>query len=78
MIHYKDRTFCSSEVEKHKCGRELTAEDKKRAAEIGLPIAYGEFCNPKHYAETKLEEISSKNLPPEIGKLVSENFWNLI
>jgi len=46
MICYKDKTFCASEVEVHTCGRELTWEDKKRAEEIGLPIAYGDFCHP--------------------------------
>jgi hypothetical protein len=44
MICYKDRTFCASEVEKHTCERELTEEDKKHAEELGLPIAFGEFC----------------------------------
>lgn len=45
MITYKDKTFCADEVEIHTCGRELTEEDKKHAEEIGLPIAYGSFCN---------------------------------
>lgn len=44
MICYKDRTFCASKVKNHTCGRELTAEDKKNAEKIGLPVAYGEFC----------------------------------
>lgn len=29
MICYKDRTYCSSEVEEHTCGREFTKEDAK-------------------------------------------------
>lgn len=44
MIHYKDRAFCASDVEKHTCGRELTKEDEERAVEMGLPIAWGNFC----------------------------------
>ncbi len=44
MITYKDKTFCASEVKHHTCGRELTEGDKKHAEEIGLPIAYGKFC----------------------------------
>jgi hypothetical protein len=55
MICYKDKTFCASEVEKHTCGRELKEEDKKKAEEIGLPIAYGEFCE-----EDLTEKISIK------------------
>jgi len=61
MITYRDRTFCASEVEKHTCGRELTEEDKKRAEEIGLPIAYGKFC-----------EITSK----EMRVTLKENMGN--
>lgn len=44
MICYKDRTFCMSDVKEHTCGRELTEKDKKQAEKIGLPIAYGKFC----------------------------------
>lgn len=57
MICYKDKTFCSDEVEIHTCGRELTEEDKKHAEKLGLPIAYGSFCNP-HYP---YEEIKTKH-----------------
>ncbi len=44
MICYKDRTFCASKVEKHTCGREITDAELIEAAEMGLPIAYGDFC----------------------------------
>ncbi|MES2060236.1 MAG: hypothetical protein V4438_04365 [Patescibacteria group bacterium] len=44
MIHYKDKTFCASKVSEHTCGRELTKEDEEDAKRIGLPIAYGKFC----------------------------------
>lgn len=44
MICYKDMTFCSSDIEVHTCGRELSKEDEKWAEELDLPIAYGEFC----------------------------------
>lgn len=44
MICYKDKTFCSSDVEVHTCGREITEEEIKHAEEIGLPIAWSEFC----------------------------------
>lgn len=44
MMTYRDKTFCASETEHHTCGRELTEEDKERAKEMGLPIAYGKFC----------------------------------
>ena len=47
MLCYKDRTFCRDDVNVHTGGRELTEEDKKRAKEIGLPIAYGSFCKDK-------------------------------
>lgn len=51
MLCYKDRTFCADEVETHTCGRELTEEDKKRAEELGLPIAYGSFCKQEELLE---------------------------
>ena len=44
MIIYKDKAFCGSDVATHTCGRELTEADKEGAAQIGLPIAYGDFC----------------------------------
>lgn len=44
MLCYKDKTFCSSKTPYHTCGRVLTKEDEKRAEELGLPIAYSEFC----------------------------------
>lgn len=47
MICYRDRTFCSSKTEEHTCGREITPEEIKHAEELGLPIAYGDFCEPK-------------------------------
>lgn len=44
MMSYKDRTYCSSGVEKHTCGRELSKEDKENAERLGLLVAYGDFC----------------------------------
>jgi hypothetical protein len=44
MITYKDKTFCGSKVKKHICGREITKNEITNAKEIGLPIAYGNFC----------------------------------
>ena len=44
MICYKDKTYCNSKVENHTCGRELSEEEKEHAKELGLPIAYGKFC----------------------------------
>lgn len=46
-MSYKDRTYCSSDVEKHTCGRELTEKEKEDADRIKIPVAYGDFCmNP--------------------------------
>jgi len=47
VICYKDKTFCSSQVDKHTCGREITKEEIERAERLGLPIAYADFCNPQ-------------------------------
>lgn len=47
MLCYKDMTFCADKVKVHTCGRELTAEDKKDAERVDLPIAYGSFCKVK-------------------------------
>lgn len=44
MISYKDKTFCSSKVLKHTCGREITPEELKQAESIGMPICWGNFC----------------------------------
>lgn len=48
-----DRAFCASKVEKHTCGRELSEEDTERAKEMGLPIAYGNFCFELSFEEKK-------------------------
>jgi len=45
MICYEDRTFCNSNVDKHTCGREITEGERRHAEELGLPIAYGNFCS---------------------------------
>lgn len=57
MICYKDMTFCSSDVEKHTCGRELTKEDRKQAEKIGLPIAHGDLCKKEVSSEIGLSLI---------------------
>ncbi len=59
MICYKDRTFCASEVEEHTCGREITPKEIEEAKELGLPIAYGNFCEEK-VCEKCGGELSSK------------------
>lgn len=47
--------YTPEEVEVHTCGRELTEEDKKKADEIGLPIAYGSFCKKDQLNNKKLQ-----------------------
>lgn len=48
MIHYKDRSYCSSKVKEHTCGREFTEQDAKDAEKWwggeDYPVAYMEFC----------------------------------
>ena len=53
MLCYRDKTFCSSAVKVHTCGRELTKREEDEAKAMGLPVAYGEFC---------WEEMERKNL----------------
>jgi len=43
MICYRDRTFCASK-KCQGCGRELTAEDKKNAKRLNLPISMTSIC----------------------------------
>jgi hypothetical protein len=45
MLCYRDRTYCSSEVKAHTCGREITKDELEHAERIGLPIAYSHFCD---------------------------------
>ena len=47
MLCYQDRTYCSSDVEVHTCGRELSKDEAEHAKKVGLPIAYGSFCVTK-------------------------------
>lgn len=44
MMCYKDRSFCSSQVEIHTCGREITKAQLEEAQELELSICYGSFC----------------------------------
>jgi len=57
MICYKDRTYCSSNVKEHTCGREFKEEDAKNAEKWwgnkDYPVAYGKFCEE----ETKQGDI---------------------
>jgi len=55
-----DTTYCASEVENHTCGRELTEEEEKRADELGLPIAYGSFCEIVKKRSDVLKELADK------------------
>lgn len=45
MLCYKDKTFCSSRVKKHTCGREIKQEEIKHAEKLGLGIAYSNYCD---------------------------------
>lgn len=58
MICYKDKTFCASASCKNECGRKITPEEVKHAKELGLPIAYGKFC------EIQIKEI--RKYPKEL------------
>lgn len=54
MLCYKDKTFCSSLIHKD-CDREITPEEIKHAEEVGLPIAYANFCvETEKYEENEL------------------------
>lgn len=48
MICYRYKTFCSSDVKVHTCGREFTYKDAKKAEEWwggkDYPVVYSEFC----------------------------------
>ncbi len=59
MICYKDKTFCSSDVKEHTCGREITQKEIAHAKEIGLPIAWMEFCNKKVIVKVQLSLATS-------------------
>jgi len=48
MISYKDKTFCSSEVEEHICDREITKQQKREAKRLGLLVSYSYFCNQQN------------------------------
>ncbi len=54
MICYKDKTFCSSKVKKHTCGRKITPKEIKHAQELGLGIAYGDFCTEEKQTNNKV------------------------
>ncbi len=56
MITYKDKTFCASKVKKHTCGREFTKEHKARAKKVGLPVAWGRFCEEEGVGVVNLYE----------------------
>lgn len=45
MLCYRDRSYCGSDVDTHTCGREITQEEIDHAGEIGLPIAYMDYCS---------------------------------
>jgi hypothetical protein len=44
MICYRDRTFCSSKVKHHTCGRQLFPHHREEAQKADLPIALAKFC----------------------------------
>lgn len=52
MLCYKDTTFCSSKVKNHTCNREITEKEEKAAQEMGLPVAYAEFCEDNNVPNT--------------------------
>jgi len=62
MLCYQDKTFCSSKVKTHTCGRELSDHDKEKADELGLPIAYAEFCKEAQQVELVLDKELRRQL----------------
>ena len=44
MLCYKDKTFCSTKTDDHTCKSVITEEELKHAEEMGLPIAYADYC----------------------------------
>ena len=71
MICYKDTTFCSSDVETHTCGRELSEEDEKRAIELDLPIAYSDFCEEGIVTMKALKE--NQQVLNQMFNMIQEN-----
>lgn len=67
MICYKDKTFCSSDVEEHTCGREMAQEEKRDAERMNLPVAYGEFC-------TELNQYNDMNRKPDYDLQAAINY----
>lgn len=61
MITYKDRAFCSSETHKPDCRRIITQEELEHAKEIGLPIAYGNFCGDVDTIDYLKSELAKIN-----------------
>lgn len=57
MISYRNRTYCSSDVKKHTCGREFTEQDAVGAEKWwggkDYPIAYSEFCKTTNSEDEK-------------------------
>jgi hypothetical protein len=53
---YGDRTYCSSKVKVHTCGREFTDEDRKNAERWwggkDFPVAYSNFCEEIEEVQT--------------------------
>lgn len=45
MICYRDRSYCGSDVEIHTCNSVLTEVEAEHAEQIGLPIAYMNYCD---------------------------------
>ena len=47
MICYRDMTFCSDkpicDTTDSECGRRFTDEDKRKAIQMDMPVAYGSF-----------------------------------
>lgn len=46
MLCYKDKSYCSQATEcakAKKCDRFITVEEKKRAAEMKIPVSYSNF-----------------------------------
>lgn len=48
MLCYKDKSFCSTPVERCTCDDyyKLTEQDKENAKRLGLAIAVAKFCDP--------------------------------
>lgn len=43
MLSYRDKIFCSSDCTNRACHRYFTLDDKNRAAQSDLPVAWSDY-----------------------------------